>query len=270
MRLPFYQVNAFTVNGRGGNPAGVILLEEAQSSAWCLDVASTLPYSETAFVLLSANPGLRWFSGVREVPLCGHATMGAAHALWELGRFEDKIKIRFDTAAGPLVVRRRDDRIFMDFPTEPVDVTEVPDGFEEAVGAPISFLGRGAHHYLAEVPSPTALRTLQPSLAMIARLPTQGLIVTSRSDDDRFDFMSRYFAPAMGVPEDPVTGSAHCALAAYWGKRLGRMRLRGYQASARGGAIDVFARGSRTELSGQAVTVIVGRLRGFGPPRRRC
>jgi PhzF family phenazine biosynthesis protein len=262
MPLPFFQIDAFAERPFTGNPAAVVLLDREADAAWMQAVAAEMNLAETAFVAPGAAAfGLRWFTPVAEVDLCGHATLAAAHALYETGRLPADAPARFDTASGRLTVRRADGGLAMDFPATPPAACEAPPALAEALGAWPRWTGRSRFDLVAVLDDETAVRTLAPDLAAVARLDGRGLIVTARADGGAgYDFVSRFFAPQVGVPEDPVTGSAHCALAPYWAGRLGRTALVGLQASARGGLVGVRLEGDRVVLTGRAVTVLRGEL----------
>jgi PhzF family phenazine biosynthesis protein len=194
------------------------------------------------------------------VDLCGHATLASAHLLWEEGHLEQAATATFHTRSGVLTAKRQGDMIWLDFPATPVrPATMLPD-LERAVGAPIKYLGRTAFDYFIEIESAAAVCALKPDLTALSRLPVRGVVVTARSGDGRHDFVSRFFAPQLGIPEDPVTGSAHCGLGPFWAARLGTNELAGYQASSRGGTVLVRVAGDRVHLGGQAVTVLRGEL----------
>jgi PhzF family phenazine biosynthesis protein len=275
-------VDAFTDQVFGGNPAGVIRLDEppapsgGHSDAWCARVAAELNLSETAFILATdtedADFGLRWFTPAVEVDLCGHATLASAHVLFADGLASP---IRFSTRSGILTVSRQSDgSIAMDFPAQPPTKVDTPPELAAALGTAIGWCGIGGGDYLVELTDEAAVRAVQPDLAALARLPVRGVIVTALSDvpgsDDSVarrrqtaggaDFVSRFFGPAVGVPEDPVTGSAHTVLGPYWSAKLGRTELTGLQVSARTGLVGVKVEGDRVELTGRAVTVIDGML----------
>lgn len=261
MGLPIVQIDAFTDQPYAGNPAAVCVLPTPRPEAWMQAVAREMNLAETAF-LLRAGDGydLRWFTPVAEVDLCGHATLASAHALWEQGLLAADDAARFHTRSGLLTCTRQGAWITMDFPaTAPVEV-DVPDGLAVALGvAPLS-VGRSLFDLLVELPDAVAVRGLRPDLTLLAQLDVRGVIVTAPSDTPGYDFVSRFFAPQVGVPEDPVTGSAHCCLGPFWGTRLGKADLVGYQASARGGVVGVRLVGERVLLRGQAVTVLRGEL----------
>ena len=254
-------VDAFADRPFTGNPAAVCVLAAAADESWMQLVAREMSLSETAF-LHAERDGfrLRWFTPTVEVDLCGHATLASAHVLWESGRLQPDAEARFLTRSGLLTARRRGELIVMDFPIKRDEPCEPPPGLFEAVGRSAKYVGKNVFDYVLELESEAAVRTLAPDLARIAALPVRGVIVTSRSDDPRFDFVSRFFAPRAGVPEDPVTGSAHCCLAPYWSRRLGKDALVGHQISARGGVVHVEVHGERVALAGRAVTMLRGEL----------
>lgn len=264
-------VDAFAGRAFAGNPAGVCLLTGAADAAWMQRVAAEMRHSETAFVRPLQDGGadfeVRWFTPKTEVALCGHATLGSAHALYETGTAEAGRPIRFRTLrSGVLTVTPEEDgALAMDFPVMRADPVEVPGGLAEALGAKVLHTGRNAQNdLLAEVPDETSVRDLSPDVRALAGIDARGVIVTAAADPGRdHDFVSRFFAPRVlpGDAEDPVTGSAHCALAPYWAERLGRDALTGYQASPRGGYVRVALHGDRVTLAGRAVTVLDGALR---------
>jgi PhzF family phenazine biosynthesis protein len=262
MPHPLYVVDAFTDRPFAGNPAAVCVLGgEFPSDDWLQRVGAEMNLSETAF--LAPHPEgwrLRWFTPTVEVDLCGHATLASAHVLWETGRLPADATARFLTRSGWLAATRTAEGIEMDFPA--VTPAACPDdvGLADRLGVRVRHLARNRMDYLAELESEEAVRALKPDFAALAALPVRGVIVTARSGTEGFDFVSRFFAPAAGVAEDPVTGSAHCCLGPYWGAKLGRVLLRGYQASARGGAVMVRLQGERVRLGGKAVTVSRGEL----------
>lgn len=260
MGLRFFQVDAFSSRPFRGNPAAVVPLEQPREEAWMQAVAREMNLSETAFpVPREAVWSLRWFTPAVEVPLCGHATLATAHVLWETGAQAPEDEISFDTRSGRLTARRREGWIELDFPVWTVRETEPPAGLAEALGAEPVFVGLAEKNHLAELASEETVRALRPDFGALAR-HGWSVIVTARSASPEFDFVSRYFAPPYGIDEDPVTGSAHCALAPHWAKRLGRAELTGFQASERGGIVRVRHAGERVVLAGQAVTVLRGEL----------
>ena len=258
----FSQVDAFTDKPFGGNPAAVCLLPEARDATWMQLVAREMNLAETAFLVRrGAEFDLRWFTPSTEVDLCGHATIASAHVLWEEGVVPAGSVARFHTRSGLLAATRERDWIWLDLPSKPLTTVEPPAGLSAALGAPVRYTGTNDLGYLlAELDSERVVRELRPDSGRIAALPVRGIVVTSRGSVAGRDFVSRFFAPALGVPEDPVTGSSHCSLAPFWAERLGRTELRGYQASARGGEVRVRYSGDRVQIGGQAVTVLTGML----------
>ncbi len=259
--LPLIHVDAFTDTPFAGNPAAVCLLDGAREAAWMQAVAAEMNLPETAFVVAHADGfGLRWFTPTLEVDLCGHATLAAAHALWQERRLASDVAARFHTRSGVLTATHRGAWIELDFPAEPAAETEPPAALPAALGTAAKWTGRNRFDWLVEVDSAATVRALAPDLVRLATVPTRGVIVTAPADDARFDFVSRFFAPAAGIPEDPVTGSAHCCLGPFWGPRLGKTELAGYQASRRGGTVRVRLAGERTVLAGMAVTIFRAEL----------
>ena len=263
MSLPLLIVDAFTDVPFRGNPAAVCLLDQMRGDAWMQSVAAEMNLSETAFVLRQGDAWrLRWFTPRVEVDLCGHATLASAHVLWEVDRVSADRSIVFETRSGRLTCAKHGGWIEMDFPAEPATQASDPGPLLAALGAEGSVVGhkRNRMDYLVEVEDAATVRGLKPDMRLLASLPVRGVIVTATSDDPRFDFISRFFAPGVGVDEDPVTGSAHCCLAPYWSQKLGKSEMVGFQASGRGGAVRVKIRGNRVAIGGQAVTVVSGRL----------
>jgi predicted PhzF superfamily epimerase YddE/YHI9 len=261
MSLPLFHVDAFTDVPFGGNPASVCILPSWREDRWLQVVAAEMNLSETAFLVRQAEHfDLRWFTPKVEVDLCGHATLAPAHVLWQQGLVAETQAIRFSTRSGTLTAVRNADGIELDFPLRPEVETPAPPGLVEALGAAPVYVGKNALDYLVEVASETVLRSLTPDFRRLATIPVRGVIVTSRSADPQFDFVSRFFAPASGIDEDPVTGSAHCCLGDYWRKRLGKSEFRAYQASARGGVVRVRVTSDRAYLGGKAVIVARGEL----------
>ncbi|MEM1044083.1 MAG: PhzF family phenazine biosynthesis protein [Bacteroidota bacterium] len=261
MPLPLFQVDAFTDEAFRGNPAAVCLLDAAAPEAWMQAVAAEMNLSETAFVMPHADGfQLRWFTPTVEVDLCGHATLASAHTLWEAGRLGPDSAARFHTRSGLLTATLADGSVTLDFPASRTDETEMPDGLDDALGVAPQRVVQGAFDYLVEVESETDVHGLDPDFRALGEIDVErGIVVTARGEGE-VDFVSRFFAPAAGVDEDPVTGSVHCLLAPYWAERLGRADLVGYQASQRGGTVRVGVRGDRVLLGGQAVTVFQGTL----------
>ena len=261
MPQPITQVDAFTRRPFAGNPAAVCILPGPAEETWMRAVAREMNLAETAF-LYPQEDGyhLRWFTPAVEVDLCGHATLASAHILWEEGHLPPDAQARFHTRSGLLTALRRGDWIELDFPARREAPAPAPHGLAEALGAHLVYVGKNVYDYLVEVDSEETLRGLAPDHSALRRLPVRGIIVTSRAAAPQYDFVSRFFAPGSGIDEDPVTGSAHCCLGPFWGTRLGKTELIGYQASARGGVVRVRVEGERVVLGGQAVTVLRGEL----------
>ncbi len=255
------QVDAFTGEKYRGNPAAVCVLDEPGDPEWMQIIAREMNLSETAF-LYPTDGGLhlRWFTPAVEVDLCGHATLASAHVLWEDGHLAPDQPARFQTLSGELTAVKVDDWIELNFPTEPATEAHVPTQLEPALGVRLLHVARNRMDYLVEVENEEIVRNLKPNMALLRQIEARGVIVTSRAGDDEHDFVSRFFGPAVGIDEDPVTGSSHCCLGPYWGERLGKDQLSGYQASARGGVVRVRLAGDRVRLAGQAVTVMRGEL----------
>jgi PhzF family phenazine biosynthesis protein len=259
--VPLLVVDAFTDCPFSGNPAAICLLPQWRDDRWLQNLAAEMKHSETAYLVRNANGfDLRWFTPAVEVDLCGHATLASAHALWEQGVAPANSPIRFATRSGTLTADRTNGLIELDFPLNPEEKVEPPPELLPALGVNAQYVGKSRFDYLVEVESEAVLRQMTPDFRRLASAPVRGTIVTSRSSDPRFDFVSRFFAPAAGVDEDPVTGSAHCCLGAFWQKRLGKSAFRAYQASPRGGIVHVRVAHDRAILGGQAVTVTKGEL----------
>ena len=263
MRL--FQIDAFTDSAFQGNPAAVCLLDGRDvDAAWMQNVGAEMNLSETAFLQRQDGEhdwSLRWFTPTIEVALCGHATLAAAHALLEEGLLPPGGTARFHTKSGLLTTKHCGIFIEMDFPAKVAEPSEPPEGLIEGLGAHPMHVARNEFDYLVEMASEDDIRSLKPDHAMLRRLPVRGVIVTSRASTPGFDFVSRFFAPGSGVDEDPVTGSAHCALAPFWAPRLGKTEFTAYQASPRGGVLRVTLAGDRVTLAGRAITVLRGDLR---------
>ncbi len=254
-------IDAFAEGPCTGNPAGVVLLAEERSAEWMQSVAMEMNQAETAFLHPQGGDfGLRWFTPVDEVDLCGHATLASAHMLWQDGHLAADAIARFHTRSGVLTATRTDDQITLDFPRIPSHRVDGPADLARALGAEPQSVHMGDFDLLIEVADADTVRALQPNLAAVAAWDVRGLLVTAPSDQDGADFISRCFFPALGVPEDPVTGSAHCALAPFWAERLRRDDLTGWQASRRGGHVHCRVNGERVALSGRAVTTVRGTL----------
>ncbi len=261
MALPIVQVDAFTAEPFRGNPAAVCVLPEPREAEWMQRVAREMNLSETAFLHRHGDAfDLRWFTPAVEVDLCGHATLASAHVLWEAGHAAEGEPLLFHTRSGVLTAECAGEWIELDFPAKAVEPAEPPDGLLQALGVEPLAVTKNVWDYLVEVGSEEAVRALRPDIGRLGAVHARGIIVTARATTAPYDFVSRFFAPRAGVPEDPVTGSAHVALGPYWRDRLGRDELLAYQASARGGVVRVTVRGERVLLGGQAVTVLRGEL----------
>jgi PhzF family phenazine biosynthesis protein len=260
MRL--FQVDAFADSVFAGNPAAVCLLGGPAEARWMQSVASEMNLSETAFVEpQAAGYGLRWFTPVAEVGLCGHATLASAHVLYESGLAEPAEPVRFDTVSGPLTARHEDGLLVLDFPARPAGPAPAPPGLLAALGVDSAeWTGQAKDDLMVVLGREEEVTGLRPDTVALAGYGTRGVIVTAPASRPGADFVSRFFAPGVGIAEDPVTGSAHCTLAPYWAGRLGRPELTGYQASARGGTVGVRVKGDRVLLAGRAVTVFSGQL----------
>ena len=259
MAHPLFVVDAFASSPFTGNPAAVCVLDSPADEAWMQNVAMEMKHAETAFVYpLDFGYNLRWFTPTVEVALCGHATLATAHVLWSTGRLPETDAAIFHTKSGELICKKVDGLIQMDFPAKAVEPAEAPAGLSEALGVPVEWVGLNGMDYLVLTTDEAAVRNAIPNHPEIAKLPVRGVIITAKSTD--YDFVSRFFAPGSGVPEDSVTGSAHCALGPFWAERLGKTELRAFQASPRGGEIGVQVVGDRVLLLGKAITVLTGEL----------
>jgi predicted PhzF superfamily epimerase YddE/YHI9 len=263
MPIPLFVVDAFTDRPFGGNPAGVCVLDRWPPDSWLQLVGREMNLSETAFLVRRGEGefDLRWFTPAVEVALCGHATLASAHIAWSHALAPTGRPVAFHTQSGVLTAAPgAAGEIELDFPAKPAKGCDPPPGLLDALGAKAVSVGRNQFDYIVELATEADLRALSPDYRRLLAVECRGVIVTSRSDDPRFDFVSRFFAPKAGVNEDPVTGSAHCCLAEFWGEKLGKAEMVGYQASARGGVVRVARRGGRVILAGKAVTVSAGEL----------
>lgn len=262
MSVPLFQVDAFASEAFRGNPAAVCLLDTPASEPWMRNVAAEMNLAETAFVVPEGDAfGLRWFTPTVEVDLCGHATLAAAHVLWQAGRLPGAAVARFNTKSGRLTAAPIGDWIELDFPATPARPVDAPPGMLEALGlGAAAYVGLSPFDYLVEVADASIVRALAPDFARLRSLHARGVIVTSRASTAGVDFVSRFFAPGSGIDEDPVTGSAHCCLAPYWAPKLSKTELVARQLSSRGGELRIALAGDRVKLRGQAVTVLRGEL----------
>ncbi|MBP5974436.1 PhzF family phenazine biosynthesis protein [Brasilonema sp. CT11] len=257
------QVDAFSNTPFAGNPAAVCILPTPQSEDWMQKVAQEMNLSETAFLVRQEDGfALRWFTPITEVPLCGHATLASAHVLWSQGHLLPDEVARFHTKSGVLIAKKQGNWIELDFPVNYSEQITAPPELGEALGVPMRTVMKNSLGYLVEVESEDLVRQMQPNFQLLKGLPLAKVIVTSLThQDSEYDFVSRFFAPGVGINEDPVTGSAHCCLAPFWRDRLGKDEFLAYQASSRGGVLRVRCEGgSRVYISGQAVTVLRGEL----------
>ncbi len=261
--MNLFQVDAFSSEPFAGNPAAVCLLDEFPSDDWLMSFAGEMNLSETAFVHpIAEGFALRWFTPGLEVDLCGHATLATAHVLWSEERVPSGTDvIRFETRSGTLFAHRESSgEIRLDFPATPEAPASPPDGLLTALGATAEHVGRSKFDFLVHVSDAAVLRGLTPDFVALDKVDARGIIVTAASDDDRYDFLSRFFCPAVSINEDPVTGSAHCCLTPYWAERLGKTEMRAFQASCRGGELRVRLVDDRVHLLGMARTIFRGEL----------
>lgn len=255
--IPYFEVFAFTNRMFAGNPAGVCFLEEFLPDEQLQAIATQNDLAETAFLVEHGERfNLRWMTPAIEVDLCGHATLAAAHILFQHRGFA-RDTIRFDTQSGELAVKRSAGRLELDFPARPAEEGGDSVAVAKSLGANPEKLLHG-RDYFAIFPSREAVAAIDPDLDAVAQLDAQGVVVTAPGDD--CDFVSRYFAPAAGIPEDPVTGSTHCTLIPYWSERLGKRELFARQISPRGGELFCEDRGERVGIGGEAVTYVEGRI----------
>ena len=261
MPLPLFQVDAFSNEPFKGNPAGVCLLDSPRPDAWLQAVAREMNLSETAFLLPETDGfRLRWFTPAVEVRLCGHATLASAVVLFDTGRLPIGATARFYTLSGLLTAEQTDRWIWLNFPARPVQPAEPPPGLLEALGVQPTFLGHSVEDFLVEVETEAEVLAAEPNFAALRQVPVRGVILTSRAAGGRVDFVSRFFAPAVGVNEDPVTGSAHTVLVPYWSEKLGTNQMHAEQVSARGGTLHLRQEGDRVLIGGQTVIVFRGEL----------
>lgn len=274
MPVEIVQIDAFTEMPFRGNPAAVCLLNETRPDAWMQRVAQEMNLSETAFLRQRDEAfELRWFTPSHEVDLCGHATLASAHFLWAEGPLAESKAATFHTRSGTLRAWRSDDGwIAMDFPAEPVDAADTPPALQDAFEAELRLVARNRMDVLVLLDDAEAVRAVEPDLHQLRQIDARGVIVTAPAASADYDFVSRFFAPRVGVPEDPVTGSAHCALGPFWADRLEKTRLVGRQVSERGGTVRVALDApdaDRVRLAGQAVTVLRAELIEPGRKKRR-
>lgn len=261
MVIKIYQVDAFANQIFSGNPAAVCILERQADTEWMQNLAAEMNLSETAFLIASGDGyNLRWFTPTVEVDLCGHATLASAHILWEEGYLDQDEIANFYTKSGLLSATKNSDIIELDFPAEVEEESPVPSGLKEGLGLNPIYVGKNRFDYLFQVESDEQVRNLEPNFELLKIVPSRGIIVTSLSSSSEYDFVSRFLAPNTGIDEDPVTGSAHCCLGPYWGRKLGKSTLNAYQASKRGGTVQVKLIDERVILGGKAITVFRGEI----------
>jgi predicted PhzF superfamily epimerase YddE/YHI9 len=258
-----FKVDSFTDVPFRGNPAGVCLIDEEVSDEWMQAIAAEMNVSETAFARpVDERFWIRYFTPAVEVPLCGHATLATAHVLWEERRVPEDTRITFESRSGPLYSAKEKGWILLDFPADPVSPVQAPPGIDSALGAE----PKGSHRsgrlgmLLVEYDTEEEVRSLKPDFAKLRAGGFGALSATATSDSAEFDFVSRFFAPELGIDEDPVTGAAHTLLGPFWSSRLGRNELVGHQISSRGGVVRVRVKGDRVDLLGKAITVLSGDL----------
>lgn len=257
MQARLFQIDAFTSRQFAGNPAAVMVLGDYPEEALLQALAGENNLAETAFIVADGGDyRIRWFTPTVEVPLCGHATLASAAVVLE--RLQPgREAVVFHSASGPLTVRRSGQSYVMDFPVRRCAPAEPPEGLAEALRTNSTEVSWDGFNFVVRLDSAAEVRGLSPDLAAIERMPCAGVIVTA-AGDGAYDCVSRYFAPAKGIPEDPVTGGAHCALTPYWAERLGKAELHAFQASARGGELRCRLRGDRVELEGSCVFYLEG------------
>lgn len=262
--MKIYQVDAFAEKIFEGNPAGVCILPGPAPEKWMQDVAMEMNLAETAFLCRREDGwNLRWFTPEVEVDLCGHATLASAHILWETGEILEGSEAVFFTKSGRLSASKDGEFITLNFPVEEDSPCDAPEAIKAALrGQDILYIGKNRIDYIVELQSEDIIRQLEPDLTVLKVLGCRGVIVTSRASMPGVDFVSRFFAPGAGIPEDPVTGSAHCCLGPYWQRRLGKSVLNAYQASKRGGRLRVEVKGDRVLIGGKAVTVFSADFKG--------
>ena len=257
--MKIYQVDAFTEKPFKGNPAAVCILEENKPEEWMQEVAGEMNLHETAFLFsMNQGYGLRWFTPNSEVDLCGHATLACAHILWEKGYLKKNQEANFHSKSGLLTAKLTEGWIQLNFPATPEEKIDAPEELIEALDINPVYVGKNIFDYLVEVDSEEIVKNLKPDFMKLMKVRARGVIVTAKSTE--YDFVSRFFAPEIGIFEDPVTGSAHCCLGPYWMKRLGKDSLYAYLASERGGVLKVQVAGERVLIMGKAVTVLEGEL----------
>lgn len=266
--MKIFHVDAFAETPYTGNPAGVCLMDADRPDTWMQRIAAEMNLSETAFVQPvpgSVDFSLRWFTPATEVSLCGHATLATAHILWEQGWVASDQTIRFHTLSGLLTAARPEEWIELGFPSRRVRPVDAHPELAAALGiSEVKHIGKydvgNGALYLLEVPSDQQVRQLTPDFRALRDTDSRATIVTGASSSSQYDFVSRFFAPAVGIDEDPVTGSSHCYLAPFWAERLGKTHLVGFQASARTGVVRCRLVKDRVTLCGKAITIMAGEI----------
>jgi PhzF family phenazine biosynthesis protein len=257
-----YQVDAFTDRVFSGNPAGVCILEAWKDESWMQNMAGEMNLSETAFLVKKKDCfGLRWFTPVKEVDLCGHATLASAHILWETGVVKQNDTARFETRSGLLTADWRDGMIVLNFPKDEEKAADIPDHLTEGLGANILYCGKNSMNYLVLLETEETVCSLKPDFMVLKKINDRGIIVTAQVSGKKYDFVSRFFASAFGVDEDPVTGSAQCCLGPFWQKKLGKSELSAFQCSRRGGYLQVKVKEDSVDIAGKAVTVFKAEMK---------
>jgi PhzF family phenazine biosynthesis protein len=269
MKLKIQTVDAFTQKPFSGNPAGVCILNDIIPDSLMQNIAFEMNLAETAFVVKKPDDdgySLRWFTPSSEIDLCGHATLASAHIMWQDGVEPRTETINFHTRSGLLTAKNSNGGIILDFPAVPQKEIEYPPELITSIGgAKPKYVGMTKWNYLIELEDENAVLNAKPDFNLMLKLPGWGTMITAQASPngygkEGYDFVSRFFAPEKGVPEDPVTGSAHCALGPYWQQRLGKDNFKAYQASERGGTVGVKVIGERIMLSGTGVTVMQGEI----------
>ena len=261
-RTDIFQVDAFTAVPFKGNPAGVCILESEQHEAWMQNVAMEMNLSETAFVFPGKDSfNIRFFSPLAEIPLCGHATLASSHILYETGKVKLSDEIVFKSKAGLLKIKKNNRWITMDFPSYSVDKISAIPGFKSMTGVKATEFYKTGHGWILAIAGDESdVKGMSPDFSRMTSSGTGKLIVTARASETNYDFCVRCFVPELGINEDPVTGSAHCALVPYWANRTGKTDFISHQISARSGILKVSMKGKRVEISGQAITILKGSL----------
>ncbi|QGQ45801.1 PhzF family phenazine biosynthesis protein [Metabacillus sediminilitoris] len=254
-------LNTFSDQAFRGNPAAVCLLSEEKGSSWMQSIAKEMNLPVTAFINeFKSDYYLRWFTPSTEIPICGHGTLASSFFLWENGYVENEKVIAFQTKSGLLKAQFIDGWVQLEFPSNLEEKTIAPDLLISALGVEPTYVGKNKLDYLVEVESEDTVKNLIPNIDLISQLPVRGVIVTSKSNSNEYDFVSRFFSPAQGIIEDYVNGSSHCCLGPYWKNKLHKTDFIAYQASERGGILKVKLLGDKVLLSGKAVTIFEGKL----------